>query len=190
VFFLAGLTIPRLQSCRLVKRSRALRGRNASKIPEPGAEPHGLLVALAFCGRLLLRPGLLARVGPVLEPIASSRDGDDLGVMQEPVQDRRGRRNIADQLAPVLQGAVRGHHGGADLVPPHDDLEQVFAGPLGQLLHPKIIDDEQVRLEIAGQDLLLTVEGLVLQEVPHHVEDRAVQHRVTRFDRLVADRLA
>ena len=39
VFFLAGLAIPRLQSCRLVKRSRALRGRNLARNNQADGAP-------------------------------------------------------------------------------------------------------------------------------------------------------
>ena len=62
-------------------------------------------------------------------------------------------------------------------------------GPLGQLLHAHVVDDQQVGLEIAGQDLLLAAERFVVQEVADHVEDRTVQHDEAALDRLIADRL-
>ena len=40
--------------------------------------------------------------GPVFEPVAAAGNGNDLGVMKEPVQDRRGRGNITEQLSPVF----------------------------------------------------------------------------------------
>ena len=47
----------------------------------------------------LLALGLLAAA----QPVALAGDLHDLGVGQEAVEDRRGRRNIADQLAPILE---------------------------------------------------------------------------------------
>ncbi len=44
--------------------------------------------------------------GSVFEPVAAAGNGDDLGVMKEPVQDCRGRGNIAEQLSPVFQRSV------------------------------------------------------------------------------------
>ena len=37
-----------------------------------------------------------AFTGPVFEPVAAASNGNYLGVMKESVQDRRGRRNIAE----------------------------------------------------------------------------------------------
>ena len=88
-------------------------------------------VALAVLFLLLLR-WFVSSGGPVLQPVAAAGDGDDLGMMQEPVEDGGGGRHIADQLAPVLQRPIGGHHRGFGFVPPHDDLKQVFAGALGQ----------------------------------------------------------
>jgi len=44
--------------------------------------------------------------GPVFEAVAAAGDGDYLGVMEESVQDRRGRGDIAEQLSPVFQRSV------------------------------------------------------------------------------------
>jgi hypothetical protein len=71
-----------------------------------------------------------ARLTP--QPVAFAGDLDDLGVLEDAVEDGGGGRNVADQLAPVFQWAVGGHHRGADFVTPHDDLEQVLPAPLGQ----------------------------------------------------------
>ena len=60
-----------------------------------------------------LRRGI---VGLVSQPIAAPCDGDHFGVVQEPVEDRRGAGDVAHQLAPVLQRPVRGHNGRTRLV--------------------------------------------------------------------------
>jgi hypothetical protein len=53
-------------------------------------------------------------------------DLDDLGMLQEAIQDRGRGGHIADELAPILERSVRGHHSAADFVAAKDDLEQEF----------------------------------------------------------------
>jgi len=48
----------------------------------------------------------VAGSGSVFEPVAAAGNGNYLGVMKEPVQDRRGRGNITEQLSPVFQRSV------------------------------------------------------------------------------------
>jgi len=95
----------------------------------------------------------------------------------------------ADQLARVLPRPVRGPHRRPVLVSPPDDLKKVLPGPLGQLIHPHVVPDQQVGLEIPGEHLLVPAEGLVLQEVPNGIEDRAVPARVPPLDGLIPDGL-
>ena len=61
--------------------------------------------------------------------------------------------------------------------------------PLRQLLHPHVVDDQQVGLEIPGQHLFLAVERLVVQEVADDVEDRPIQHEQPLLDGLMAEGL-
>jgi len=76
-------------------------------------------------------------------------------MVQEAVQDRRRGRDVSQQLVPVLQGMVRGHHRGHRLAPSQDDLEEALAGTLGQLFDAHVIDDQKVRLQILGQHFVL-----------------------------------
>jgi len=43
---------------------------------------------------------------PVFEPETLSGDIDDIGVVEEPVEDRSSRRHITDELAPFFDGAI------------------------------------------------------------------------------------
>jgi len=122
-------------------------------------------------GRMLIRLTLLVGIiiivlylflwlcsvfcSPVFEPVAAAGNGNYLGVVQEPVQDRRGRGNIAEQLAPVFQWSVRCHYRGFCLIPPHDYFKQILAGAFGQLLDAHIVDYQEIGLEIFGQLLLM-----------------------------------
>lgn len=57
------------------------------------------------------------------------------------------------------------------------------------MLHPHIINHEQIRLEVTRQHLVLTAQRLIMQEVADHVEDRTIQHHETGLERLVRDGL-
>ncbi len=47
-----------------------------------------------------------------MEPVAFPFDFDDLGVVDEPIEDGGGGGNVADEFIPLLDGAVGGHQGG------------------------------------------------------------------------------
>ncbi len=63
--------------------------------------------------------------------------------MQEAVQDRRRARYVADQFAPVFQRSIACHHCRFELMPTHDDFEEILARSLGQLLHAHIVNDQR-----------------------------------------------
>ena len=60
---------------------------------------------------------------------------------------------------------------------------------LGQLLARKVLDDEQIGLQVLAQRQLLLLERLLRDQVPDQIEDRAAQDPVALLDRLVADGL-
>jgi len=70
-----------------------------------------------------------------------------------------------------------------------DDLEKVFAAAFGELLHPHVIDDQQVRLQVIGEHGVVLVHRLRVEEVADDVEDRAVVDRLPQLDGVVADGL-
>ncbi len=123
----------------------------------------------------------------VPQSVAASADRDDFGMVQEPVENGGGAGDIPDQLAPIFQRPIAGHDCGTRFVAAHDDLEQVFARPLGQLLHAHVIDHQQIGLQVTREHLVVRVEGLFVQEVPHDVEDRVIQHDEALLDRLVGE---
>ncbi len=49
--------------------------------------------------------------GAISQAVAFASDLDQLGMVQEAVEDRCGGRDIADQFASVFQGSVGSHHG-------------------------------------------------------------------------------
>ena len=145
-----------------------------------------IVLILIFWGLLLFT---VAACGPVFEPIAGARNGNDLSMMKEPVQDRRSRGHIAEQFSPVFQGPVRGHDRGLSLVAPHDDFKEVLSRPFRQLLDAHVIDDQKIGLEVFGHHVLLASERLILQEVSDRIKDRAVANCKAALDGLIANRL-
>src|SRR3989304_1902957 len=71
-----------------------------------------------------------------------------------------------------------------------DDLEEILAGALGQLLHAHVVNDEQVRLEILAHQPVVLRERLVLQEVADDIEDRAGEYDEAQSDELLSYCLA
>ena len=63
--------------------------------------------------------------------------------MEKAVEHGADRCGIAQQLAPVVDRAVRGRQRTGSLVATHDDFEQFFGRREGQLAHAEVIDDEQ-----------------------------------------------
>ena len=143
-----------------------------------------LLAAVAFGGLA----GVLF-LGTILEAVAAAGDGDQLGVVEQSVEDGAGCGNIAEQLAPFFNGPIGGHHGGAVLIPAHDDLEEYFAALGRQDLQAHVVDDQQIGFEIAGQEAGFTHLGLFFQEFAHQVEHGAVEDEEPGFDGLSADGL-
>ncbi len=131
----------------------------------------------------------LAPGGRVFDAVAFAGDGDDLGVVQEAVQDGPGGGHVAQEFAPFLQRSVAGHDGGKVFVTTHDDFQQVFAGVFGQGLEPQVIDQEEIRAQVFAQVFVLLVEGFIFHEVPDQIEDGAVEHFETGFNNLVANGL-
>lgn len=125
----------------------------------------------------------------VSEPKAPALEGDDLGMVEEPVEDGRGAWHITEELAPVFERAVAGHDGASELMPPHDDLEEVFAAVLGQLLHAHVINDEKIGSKVAGERGIVVFDGFLVEEVADDIEDGAVEHGSTLLDGGVADGL-
>jgi len=77
----------------------------------------------------------------------------------------------------------------AHLVPAHDHFEQVLTCSGWKALQPHVVDDQQIGLQVLGQDLVLAAVGIVQFEVPNHVENAAVLHGEVCLDRLISERL-
>ena len=125
----------------------------------------------------------------VLGAVAFALDFDEVGMVEESVEDGGGGRNIADEFAPFFEGTVGGHEGGAEFVAAHDDLEEVFAGFGWELLNAHVVDDEQIAFEVAFQGAFVAGGICVVAQVIKDVEDGAVEDDFAGFDELVANGL-
>src|SRR5438876_11113374 len=175
------------------------RSRTISLLRELGTVALGSLESLLrlglFGGRHAFhRLGIFAADRPlgqwrVFDAVAAAGNGDNLGAVQKAVEDSAGSGNIAQELAPFFERPVAGHDRGAVFITAHDDFEEVLAGVLGQRFKSHVIDDEQVRLEVGAQCLVLLVEGFIFTELADRIEDRAVKNMHARLDGAVSNRL-
>src|SRR3954452_10579458 len=74
-------------------------------------------------------------------------------MVQQAVENRVGHGRIADDLVPAIDRYLAGDDGRASLVTILDDLQQVTALLVIELLRAPIVDDEQVDPGEAAQQL-------------------------------------
>ena len=60
-------------------------------------------------------------------PVALTCHRDDLGVVQEAVQDSGGRWYVSEQLAAILQRSIGRHNGGTSFITTHHNPKQKLA---------------------------------------------------------------
>lgn len=75
-------------------------------------------------------------------PPGLSLNFNDGCVMKEAVEDGGGSGDIADKLAPYLEGTIGSHESGFDFVTAHNDFKEVFTGFGRELLDAHAVDDE------------------------------------------------
>ena len=64
--------------------------------------------------------------------------------MHEPVGDRRSHRGRVKHLSPVRKRQVRGNHGGFELMPLADDLEEEVGALLAEGKITQLVTDQDV----------------------------------------------
>lgn len=86
-------------------------------------------------------------------------------MVEEAVEHGADGGYVAQQFAPVFDGAVGSGQGARALVAAHDDFQEIFGGGVGELAHAEVVDDEQGH----GGDVI------------HISFERAVGNRVGEF---------
>ena len=126
----------------------------------------------------------------VFEAVAFAGDLDDLGVVQEAVEDGGGGGDVAKELSPFFDGTVGGHECGTYFVTAHDDLEEVLAAFGRKVFDSHVVDDQQVATHVGFEGFLVTQGMFVLgAEFGNGVEDGTIENAASGFDQGVADGL-
>src|SRR3982751_372610 len=99
------------------RRGRRVAGGRPEVPAAPGAVS-GLYSGLLGLGREGLAAGQQTGLALLLEPVALALDVDDRGVVEQPVEQRRGDDLVAENLAPAGEALVGGQQDRAALVAP------------------------------------------------------------------------
>src|SRR3989442_6887901 len=83
--------------------------------------------------------------------IALALDGEDLGVMDDAIDERGGRGGVGEDRRPLAERQVGGEHEALAFVAAADDLKEEVGGPrvLGQVAD--LVDDEDGALAVVVQ---------------------------------------
>lgn len=75
---------------------------------------------------------------------ALAAEFDAVGIVNKAVEDGVGERRIADHVVPMIDGHLTGDDRGTLLVAIFDDLQEIAALLVVELLRPPVVEDEQV----------------------------------------------
>ena len=78
------------------------------------------------------------------QPVALALEGDHGGVVDEPVDQGGGDHRVAEDLAPLLEAAVRGDDDRAAFVAARDEREEQVGGLAFERQVADLVDDQQV----------------------------------------------
>src|SRR5881628_494357 len=81
--------------------------------------------------------------GVLLHAPAPRPAAQDVGVVEEAIEERADGRDIAEQFAPVLHRPVRDEQRAHPLVAPLNQLEEIFGRGRGELAHAEVVHDQQ-----------------------------------------------
>ena len=88
--------------------------------------------------------------------------------MEQPIEQRRDGRGVAEQLAPVVDGPIRRQQRGRAFVAAHDQLQEIFGGRVRQFAHAQVVDDQQRHVRDREDGLA----GAVQRRVGQFLEQR------------------
>ena len=92
----------------------------------------------------------------VFESVGVAFEGDDVGVVHEPVDHGGGDHVVTEHLAPATEGLVAGDDQRGSLVAGGDELEEQVGGLGFEGDVADLVDDQQ---RVAGQPDALVLEG-------------------------------
>ncbi len=118
----------------------------------------GSSVGFASCGAGALLGAFLG----LLEAVGFALDGDDLGVVDEAVDQGDDAGGVGEDLVPFGEGAVGGDQGAFGLVAAADQFEQQVGVAVGVGEIADLVDDQQVRGGVVAESAAqggIAVEG-------------------------------
>jgi len=89
---------------------------------------------------------------------------DDMAVVRQPVEQRRGHLGIAEDGGPFREAQVGGDHHACALVQLRQQVEQQRAARLAERQVTELIEDHQVHVRQPVRDLAGFAGGLLLQQ--------------------------
>src|SRR5947207_13913438 len=125
----------------------------------------------------------------LLHAPAARPAAEDVGVVEEAIEERADGGDIAEELAPVLDRPVRAEQGADPLVPALDELEEILGRGGRELPHPQVIDDEKGDSRELGHALAAGAGEGGVGEFLEEAVGFAVQHAMALLDERVAERL-
>ena len=110
-------------------------------------------------------------------------------MVEEPVEQRGHGRRVAEQFAPVVDGAIGREDGRGALVAPHDELQQILGRRRWQFPHPETIDDQERDGAECREDLLARAIERGVGQLFEEQMRFAVLHAMALLDGRLAERL-
>ncbi len=109
--------------------------------------------------------------------------------MEQSVEQRGHGRRVAEELAPVVDGAIGREDDRGPFIPADDELEQIFGGVRWQFAHAEIVDDQERDGTERREDLLACA---IERGVRQHFQQQmrfAIVHPVALLERHLAEGL-
>ena len=69
---------------------------------------------------------------------------NDLGVSQEPVENGCSRRDISEELPPILSRSIGRNQSGSRFVTAHEYLQEIFRSAWTELLHAEVFKNKKI----------------------------------------------
>jgi hypothetical protein len=91
-------------------------------------------------------------------------------VREEPIEDRRRRGDVAQELPPVLGRSIRSDHCRCGFVPPDEDLEEVFSRGRAEPLHAEVLEHQEIDRRETLYEVAALAGGIGLGEVLGEIE--------------------
>src|SRR5208282_603053 len=164
-------------------RSRGSSGRGSRAGPASGRR--GVWLSRAW-GPSLTGP-LLSALFSLLETVGIAVDGDDLGVVDEAVDQRDDAGGAGEHLVPVGERAVGGDQGALGLVASADQLEQHVGVAVGVGEIADLVDDQEGWGGVMAKAAAQSRGAVDRRQISEQLAGAGEQGRMALQDRLMGD---